>query len=142
MFLGRHLHNLDAKGRIAIPARFRDALANGLVVTRGIDRCLALYPMSAWIPLAERVSSLPLSDPNARTFRRLVFAEAVDLELDSQGRILLPPELRDYAEIGRAAVVVGVDSFVEIWSPERWETQKAFIDADGAAIAERLASLI
>ena len=142
MFLGRYAHTIDAKGRIAVPARFREELAGGVVLTRGIDRCLALYPMAAWQPLAEKVSALPISDPDARIFRRMVFAEAIDLELDGQGRILLPPDLRRYAEIERDAFVVGVNSSIEIWSPARWESVTAVMDADGAAIAQRLASLI
>ncbi len=142
MFLGRYAHNLDAKGRLAIPARYRDALAEGVVLTRGIDRCLALYPLAAWRPLAEKVAALPLTDADARNFRRLVFAEAADLELDGQGRILIPPDLRRYAEIERETFVVGVDTSIEIWSPARWETVSASLDADGAEIAQRLASLI
>lgn len=142
MFLGRYNHTLDAKGRLAIPARFRDAVADGLVLTRGIDRCLALYPLDAWRPLAEKVSALPISDPDARNFRRLVFAEAADLALDAQGRILVPPELRRYAGLEREALVVGMDTAIEIWSPERWQAVEALMDTDGAAIAHRLASLI
>ena len=142
MFLGRHAHSLDAKGRLAIPARFRDALAEGVVLTRGIDRCLALYPMAAWRPLAEQVSALPITDPDARNFRRMVFAEAVDLELDGQGRILVPPELRSYAGLERDAFVVGVNTSIEIWSPERWGEVNALMDNDGAAIAQRLASMV
>lgn len=142
MFLGRHAHNLDAKGRLAIPAKFRDELASGVVLTRGIDRCLTLYPMAAWLPLAEQVSALPISDPDARAFRRLVFADAVDLALDAQGRILLPPELRAFADIDREAIVIGVNTYLEIWGPARWEAVNAAIDSDGAGIAQRLASLI
>jgi MraZ protein len=142
VFLGRYAHNLDAKGRLAIPARFRDALAEGVVLTRGIDRCLALYPLAAWRPLAEKVAALPLTDADARNFRRLVFAEAIDLSLDAQGRILVPPELRRYAEIEREALIVGVDTSLEIWSPARWETISAWLDAEGVEIAQRLASLI
>jgi len=142
MFLGRHAHSLDTKGRLAVPARFRDALAGGVVLTRGIDQCLALYPILAWEPLAEKVNALPLSDPDARAFRRLVFAEAVDLALDGQGRILVPPELRSYAGIDREAVVVGVNTYIEIWSPERWMAVALVIDHDGAGIAQRLATLI
>ncbi|MGH2531974.1 MAG: division/cell wall cluster transcriptional repressor MraZ [Thermomicrobiales bacterium] len=142
MFLGRYAHTLDAKGRLAIPARFREALTGGVVVTRGIDRCLALYPMDAWTPLAERISALPITDPDARTFRRMVFAEAAHLELDAQGRILLPPDLRRYAELERDAFVVGVNTSVEVWSPARWESVTAQIDDDGVAIAQRLANLI
>jgi MraZ protein len=142
MFLGRYSHTLDAKGRIAIPARFREELADGVVLTRGIDRCLALYPMAAWAPLAERVSALPITDPDARAFRRLVFAEATDLALDAQGRILLPPGLRAFAEIERDATVIGVNTYLEIWSPARWDAVNALIDSDGAEIAHRLAALI
>lgn len=142
MFLGRHAHAIDAKGRLAIPARFRDGLTDGLVLTRGIDRCLSLYPMAAWIPLAERVTALSFSDPDARNFRRMVFAEAVDLTLDGQGRVLVPPGLRRYADIDREAIIVGVHDAIEIWSPTRWETVNAVMEQDGAAIAQRLATLI
>jgi len=142
MFLGRYAHTIDAKGRLAVPARFREALAEGVVLTRGIDRCLALYPMAAWLPLAEKINELPISDPDARTFRRMVFAEAVNLELDAQGRILTPPDLRRYAELDREAYVVGVNTSIEIWSPARWDAVTALMDHDGAAIAQRLASLI
>ncbi len=142
MFLGRYAHNLDAKGRLAIPARFREELAEGVVLTRGIDRCLALYPLAAWRPLAEKVAALPLTDADARNFRRLVFAEASDLNLDAQGRILVPPDLRRYAGLEREALVVGVDSSIEIWSPERWQEVEDSLNADGAAIAQRLASML
>lgn len=142
MFLGRYAHNLDAKGRLAIPARYREALAEGVILTRGIDRCLALYPMAAWRPLAEKVAALPLTDADARNFRRLVFAEAADVTLDGQGRVLVPPDLRRYAGIEREALVVGVDTSIEIWSPERWAAVDSSLDADGAEIAQRLASLI
>lgn len=142
MFLGRYSHNLDSKGRIAIPARFREALGGDVVITRGIDRCLSLYPLAAWQPLAEKVSALPLSDPDARTFRRMVFAEAANAEFDKQGRILLPPDLRRYAGLEREAVVVGMHTYIEIWSPEQWEAQAQLMDEEGSDIAQRLASLI
>ena len=142
MFLGRFAHALDAKGRLAVPARFREALAEGVVLTRGIDRCLSLYPMAAWRPLAEKVSALPITDPDARNFRRMVFAEATDLDLDGQGRILVPPELRRYAGLEREALVVGVHTHLEVWSPEAWAAVAARLDADGTEIAEKLADLI
>ncbi len=142
MFLGRFSHNLDSKGRVAVPARFREALAEGVVLTRGIDRCLALYPMATWRPLAERVSALSLSDPNARHFRRMVFAEAVDLELDSQGRILVPPELRRYAGLEREVIVVGVNTSIEIWSPAQWQAVNEVMERDSEEIAHALADMI
>lgn len=142
MFLGRHNHNLDAKGRLALPARFRDKLADGVVITRGFDPCLLVYPMDAWMPLAERVASLSISDPDVRTLRRMLFADAVDMQLDKQGRVLVPAELRQYASIEREAVVVGVHTFIEIWSPSTWEQQATSMDREGASVAERLADLI
>jgi MraZ protein len=142
MFLGRFGHNLDAKGRLAIPAKFRGELAEGLVVTRGIDRCLSVYPLAAWQTLAERVSALSISDPDARQFKRMVFAEATDEALDSQGRLLVPPELRRYAELDREAVVVGMNTYVEIWNPARWAGLTAAVEDEGATIAQRLADLI
>ncbi len=111
-------------------------------MTRGIDRCLSLYPLAAWRPLAEKVSALPITDPDARNFRRMVFAEAADLALDAQGRILIPPELRRYAGLERETLVVGVDTAIEIWSPDRWQAVEALMETDGAAIAQRLATLI
>ncbi len=142
MFLGRFSHNLDAKGRLAIPAKFRGALADGLVVTRGIDRCLSVYPLAAWQTLAERVSALSISDPDARQFRRIVFAEAADEALDSQGRIVVGAELRRYAALDREAVVVGMNTYIEIWNPERWERLTATVEDEGTGIAQRLADLI
>ena len=142
MFLGRYTHALDAKGRVAVPVRYRGDLGQRVVLTRGIDRCLSLYPMEAWVPLAEKVTALPIGDPDARAFKRLVFSEAVDLEPDAQGRILIPPELRRYAGIEREVVIVGVNTSVELWSPDQWETVNAALDTDAPAFAERLSALI
>lgn len=142
VFLGRFSHNLDAKGRLAVPVRFRESLGADIVITRGIDRCLSLYPMDAWRPLAEKVSALSIIDPDARAFRRMVFAEAANVELDRQGRILIPPDLRAYAGLDREAVVVGMHTYVEVWSPEHWAAQSEMIEQEGSGIAQRLATLI
>ncbi len=142
MFLGRFAFAVDTKGRLAIPSRFRAGLANGLVLTRSVDPCLALYPMETWIPLAERVDALSIADPDSRAFRRLVFAEAADLELDGQGRILVPVALRGYAGIERDAVVIGVHSFIEVWSAARWEQQVERSAIDPSYLAHRLSTLI
>ena len=142
MFLGRFNHSLDAKGRLAIPAKFRGALADGLVVTRGIDRCLSVYPLAAWQALAERVSALSISDPDARHLKRMVFGEATDESLDAQGRIVLPPELRRYAGIEREVVAVGMNTYIELWDPDRWAELTARVEDEGSSIAQRLADLI
>lgn len=142
MFLGNHNHNLDTKGRLAIPARFRDELADGLVLTRGFDTCIALYPMEAWESLAERINELSIADTDVRQFRRMVFSEAVDVQLDSQGRILVPAALRAFAGIEREVVVIGVHSSVEIWSPERWAATSDSLDRSSDEIATRLAGML
>lgn len=142
MFLGRFSHNLDAKGRLAIPAKFRGALADGLVITRGIDRCLTVYPMAAWLTLAAKIDALSAADADARNFKRIVFAEAMDEVLDSQGRIVVPPELRRYAGIEREAMVVGVHNSLEIWDVARWAEQNAVAEDEGAGIAQRLAAFL
>ena len=142
MFLGRHSHTVDAKGRMAIPAKFREPLGLRAVVTRGIDPCLALYPMPAWDQLAGQVNALSIADADARAFKRLVFGEAADVDLDAQGRILLPPELRRYAGIEREVVVVGVHGSIEVWSPARWEAVNAAVDENAPDFASRLSALI
>jgi MraZ protein len=142
MFLGRHAHNLDEKGRLAIPARFRDLLADGLVLTRGIDQCIAAYPRAAWDRLAEQVNALSMADRDARQFRRMVFAEAADVALDRQGRIMVPPELRRYAGIERETVIVGVHTSIEIWSPSRWDEVSGQVEDSGEEIAARLTGML
>lgn len=142
MFLGRFTHTIDAKGRLAIPAKFRAALSERIVVTRGIDRCLSVYPIDEWQALASRVSGLSISDPDARQFRRMVFAEAADEALDPQGRVLVPVELRRYAELSREVIVVGMNTYVELWNPERWTQLSAAVEEEGEGIAQRLADLI
>ena len=142
MFLGRHGHNLDEKGRLALPARYREELRDGVVITRGFDNCLLVYPMAAWAPLAERVSALSIGDPDVRLLRRMLFANATDVMLDRQGRILVPADLRAHAGLEREAVVVGMHSFIEIWSPDGWAAQDELVERDGASIAEKLAALV
>jgi MraZ protein len=142
VFLGRHSHNLDDKGRLALPAKFREELGDGVVLTRGFDQCLLVYPIAAWTPLAERVSALSISDPDVRVLRRMLFANATDAQLDRQGRVLVPADLRGHAGIEREAIVVGMHTFIEIWSPEGWAAQSEVVERDGASIAERLAALV
>lgn len=142
MFLGRFAHNLDTKGRLAVPARFRASLEEGLVLTRGLDRCVAAYPMTAWEELASKVAALPMTDPAARQFRRMVFAEATNLTLDGQGRVVVPSELREYAGIDREAVIIGVHTSFEIWAPSAWEAMQALVDDESDAIVGQLANVL
>jgi MraZ protein len=139
MFLGRFNHTLDDKGRLAIPARFRPDLQSGLVLTRGTDRCLTVYPLSTWESLASKLDSLPLGDANARNLRRAAFAAAEPAELDKQGRIVLPERLRAYAQIQANIAVVGMNTFIELWDLGTWETLEQEVEAQGDVFAAHLA---
>ena len=125
MFTGEYRHAVDAKGRVAIPARFRAQLDDAPVITRWIDTCLAVFPRTDWETLAGKVSALPVSDAGARTFQRFLFAGAFEAELDRQGRLLVPPSLREYAALGGEAVVVGSRDHIELWEPARWADYSA-----------------
>ena len=141
MFLGEYEHSVDNKGRIAVPAKFRPRLEGGLVVTRGFERCLQVYPMEQWQALSERVSSLSLGNGEARALRRLLFAGAFDTELDRQGRILLPASLREYAGIVDAAIVIGMNTYFEIWAQDTWRATQATLDDAASSIAEQMSAI-
>ena len=141
VFLGEYEHSLDDKGRLAVPARFRDELGEGVVITRGFDRCLMGFPRSVWEALAQQVSSLSLGQGEARNLRRLLFSGAADVMLDRQGRILIPQNLREYAGLGEQVVVAGLNTHFEIWSSERWREVLDTLDVNGTSIAEHLAAL-
>lgn len=139
MFLGEFTHSIDDKGRLTIPAKFRGELASGLVVTRGFDQNLMVFPLSGWQELAHKIAQRPLSDASARAFRRRVFSGAIDLDMDRQGRILLPAHLRDFAGLNGEAVVAGMFNYVEIWSSDAWQPVRAAIESsDDAARWEDL----
>ena len=125
MLLGQFTYTLDDKGRLTIPSRFRDELPVNIVVTRGLDRCLTVYPIDVWKEISQKVTSLPYADPRGRTLRRVFFADAVDAELDKQGRVLIPDRLREHAglDLSSEVLVVGLDRFIELWDPARWESQ-------------------
>ena len=125
MLLGQFSYTLDSKGRLTIPSRFREELTVEIVVTRGLDRCLTVYPIEVWREISRKVTSLPITDPRGRALRRVFFADAVDAELDKQGRVLIPDRLREYAglDLSSEVVIVGLDRFIELWDPNRWESQ-------------------
>ena len=130
MFLGEFRHTIDEKGRLTIPAKFRGLLAAGMVVTRGFDRNLMAYDLQGWEELAERVKSLPISDPSAREFRRRVFSGATVLIPDRQGRILLPPYLREFAGIDTDVVIAGMYNHLEIWNASDWTPVREASEGD------------
>ncbi|MEA3374889.1 MAG: division/cell wall cluster transcriptional repressor MraZ [Chloroflexota bacterium] len=130
MFLGEFVHVLDSKGRLTIPAKFRAELDTGLVVTRGIDRCLAVFPKPEWEQLAEQVSELPLTNRQARAFQRLLFANASAVAPDNQGRVLIPPRLREYAALDGEVVVAGLNTHIELWNPEAWNQEREQLEGE------------
>ncbi|MDQ6740119.1 MAG: division/cell wall cluster transcriptional repressor MraZ [Actinomycetota bacterium] len=139
MFLGRFDHVLDEKGRLAIPARFRNGVQEGMVVTRGTDRCLYIFPMSTWQGIAARLDALPMGDANARNLRRAAFAAAEPAELDKQGRVILSERLRHYAGLTGGVAVVGMNSYIEIWDASAWEALEAQVEEQGEVIASHMA---
>jgi len=141
MFIGEFRHNLDNKGRLAIPAKFRKDLVSGAVVTKGLDDCLFLYPKKDWEVLAQKLTTLPISQANSRAFSRLMLSGAVEADLDVQGRILIPDYLRQYANLGKRAVITGLYNRVEIWDEKTWLDYKAKTEKNSSEIAEKLGEL-
>ncbi len=133
MFLGEHQHTIDSKGRLTIPAKYRGELASGLVVTRGFDQNLMLFPMNGWVELAEGIAKRPLSDEDMRAFRRRVFSGAIDLTPDRQGRILVPPYLRQFASINGEVIIAGMYNYLEIWGTDAWQSIRESIESNSDA---------
>ncbi|MBI4094498.1 MAG: division/cell wall cluster transcriptional repressor MraZ [Candidatus Liptonbacteria bacterium] len=141
MLLGEFKHNLDTKGRVAIPAKFREKLTAGAIITRGLDNCLFVFALAEWQALAEKLVSLPLAQANSRAFARLMLAGAMDVGLDAQGRILIPDYLRAYAGLGKQAVVAGLYNRIEVWNADAWERYKQKTEGASDEIAEKLGEL-
>jgi MraZ protein len=141
MFIGEYSHNLDDKGRLAVPIKFRRDLAKGAVVTRGLDNCLFLYTKNEWGKLAEKLAALPFSQANSRAFARLMLAGAMDVELDKQGRMILPEYLRNFAGIKKATIIAGLYNRLELWDEAKWQSYKSSTEKESNEIAERMAEL-
>jgi MraZ protein len=147
MFRGLHEHTMDAKGRVSLPQRFRDALnadsaeADTLIVTTGIDKCLVAYPKAEWDAFETRLSALPQFDPAVVQIKRIYVAGATECTIDANGRLLIPPMLREYAGLGRDAVFAGMVTTIEIWSKETWTEQSRLSRSDRQAVATKLAEL-
>ncbi|SDQ63131.1 MraZ protein [Virgibacillus subterraneus] len=138
MFMGEFQHNIDTKGRIIVPAKFREGLGDNFVVTRGLDKCLFAYPMDEWKLLEEKLKKLPLTKKDARAFTRFFFSGAVECEVDKQGRINIPQPLRNYAVLDKECVVIGVSNRIEFWANENWEDYFNDSEESFSEIAENL----
>ena len=137
--MGEYNHTIDTKGRLIIPSKFREALGDEFVVTKGLDGCLFVYDNEEWQNFEGKLKTLPLTNKDARQFVRFFLAGAAAVEVDKQGRILLPSVLRAFAGLEKEVVLVGVASRVEIWSKEKWESAAAYEDME--EIAEHMAEL-
>lgn len=141
MFIGEYSHSIDEKGRVSVPVKFRASLASGCVVTRGLDHCLWIYSIEAWEKIAEKLSELPITQKNARSFARLMLAGATDLTIDKMGRVNIPNYLKEYAGIKSKVVVAGVYDRLELWSEEGWREFKKTMEDDSDNIAENLSEI-
>jgi MraZ protein len=141
MFIGEYKHNLDKKGRMAIPVKFRHQLKDGAVITRGLDNCLFLYTKKEWEKLAEKLATLPISQANSRAFSRLMLAGAMDVGLDKQGRVVMPEYLRVFAKFKKSLVVAGLYNRLEIWDEEEWTKYKNQTESESVNIAEQMGEL-
>ncbi len=136
MLLGEYEYRIDQKGRLAIPAKLRKEFHDGLVLTRGFDRCMLAYPMSEWQKISEQFSTLPTTRDKNRRLIRITFASAFNVELDAQGRVALPSPLRQYAQIKDSVVIAGGNKYLEIWSKQQWEAEQLLMDEQAWQLAE------
>ena len=141
LFIGEYRHGLDAKGRVIVPVKFRDGLGDKFVLTKGLDGCLFAYSKEEWANFENKIRTLPLTSKDARAFVRFFFSGAVECEIDKQGRTLIPPMLREHAELDRDLVIIGVSSRVEIWSQAKWDSYSEAEDLEADVLAEKMAEL-
>ncbi|WP_314060275.1 division/cell wall cluster transcriptional repressor MraZ [uncultured Vagococcus sp.] len=138
MLMGEYKHNIDAKGRLIMPSKFRDELGEKFVVTRGMDGCLFGYPQNEWEVLEEKLKEMPLAKKDARTFVRFFYSAATECEIDKQGRINIPQTLRTHASLEKECVVIGVSNRIEIWSQEKWDDFSDEAEANFDELAETM----
>jgi len=136
--MGEYQHSVDAKGRLIVPAKFRDALGETFVVTRGLDNCLFGYPMDEWRKLEEKLKDLPMTKKDTRAFARFFFSGATEVEIDKQGRINIPSTLMQYAHLVKECIVLGVSNRIEIWAKDAWETYFSESEQSFNEIAENM----
>ena len=141
MLIGEYHHTLDPKKRLSLPAKFRKELGRTVIITRGLDNCLFVYAPAAWKKLTDKFSELSLGSGDTRGFNRFMLSGAVDVEVDSAGRILIPDFLKDFAELGNDVVVAGIGNRAEVWDKKRWNEYKKRIEAEANQMAQKLSEL-
>ncbi len=141
MLIGEYLHTLDAKKRLSLPVKFRKEVGRKVVITRGLDTCLFMFPEKTWNKIAEKLSSLPFGQADTRGMSRFILSGAVETEVDSAGRILMPDFLKDFADLRSRVVLAGVSDRIEIWNEKTWEEYKRRIEKGADQMAEKLGDL-
>lgn len=141
MLIGEYTHNIDAKKRLSIPSKWREELGSKVVVTRGLDNCLFVYPLKEWGKIAEKIGQLPLGQADTRGFNRFFLSGAVEVEVDSVGRILVPDFLKVFAGLDQKVVLAGIHDRVEMWDEKRWTEYKRRIEEQADALAEKLGEI-
>ena len=141
MFYGEYQHSVDPKGRVIVPSKFREGLGEKFILTKGLDNCLFAYSSDEWSNLETKIKSLPFTDKDVRAFARFFFAGACECELDKQGRILIPQNLREYAGLEKDISIIGVSTRVEIWDKNKWENYSGDENVSSDSIAEKMAML-
>jgi MraZ protein len=141
MFIGEYQHTLDPKNRVIMPSKFREKLGDSFVMTKGLDNCLFIYSSKEWSIVEDKLKSLPMTNKDARAFVRFFFAGASECELDKQGRIVMPNNLKDYAKIDKDLVIIGVSTRIEIWSREEWNKFNSDANISYEDVAEKMSQL-
>ncbi len=141
MLIGEYKHTLDSKKRLSMPSKWRKELGKTLIVTRGLDNCLFVYPQKEWQKITEKIGQLPLGQADTRGFNRFFLSGAVEVEVDSVGRILVPDFLKDFASLETKTVLAGIYDRVEIWAENKWEEYKRRIEGQADALAEKLGDI-
>ncbi|MEZ0535658.1 division/cell wall cluster transcriptional repressor MraZ [Caldicellulosiruptoraceae bacterium PP1] len=141
MLIGEYKHTIDTKGRLILPSKFREELNERFIITKGLDNCLFGYSLQEWTILEEKLKKLPLTNKDARAFLRFFFSGASDVEVDKQGRILIPQNLREYANIEKDVFVIGVMTRIEIWSESNWQKYNSQENLSVDMIAEKMQEL-
>ena len=137
MFFGEYNHTIDTKGRVSVPAKFREQLGDTFILTKGLDNCLFIYPQNEWKIMEDKLKQLPLTNRDARAFVRFFFSGATECELDNQGRIRIPNNLREYALLDKEAVMIGVATRIEVWSQQEWDNYNRRLPGRQHAAANR-----
>lgn len=141
MFIGEYKYNLDSKNRLAVPSKFRDLFKEGAVITKGLDNCLFIYTSKEWGKLVDKLSSLPISQAKSRAFSRLMLAGAMDVNLDAQGRVILPDYLKQFAGLNKKVILAGLYNRLEVWDEKMWSKYQRTSERDSNEIAEGLGGL-